>query len=116
MSYVLRSKLPSTVVDVVKLYTGEGCWRNGKYIHIHRISSDDPRCVMLLKKPRIKQVKNEHNDHPIKGCAWFKLDNGKFVVINVRYTYVWIGHQTHIRGYVWEMHYNEKQTSIYLGN
>ena len=56
MTYVLRSKLPVELVDYVKLFTGEGVWRNGKYINIHRIPKLDYRYEMLLSRPKIKQI------------------------------------------------------------
>ena len=43
MTHQLITKLPSEIVDIIKLYTGEGCWRNGKYINIHRIPKSDDR-------------------------------------------------------------------------
>jgi len=39
--------MPNELVDIVKLYTGEGLWRGGKYITIHKISKDDFRYFML---------------------------------------------------------------------
>ena len=103
---ILRKILPREIVDIVKLYTGEGCWRNGKYIQIHRISKDDERYTMLHKRPHIKQIYNKHGTLPWKGITWFKLENGKFIVIYVGYTHIWNGFQ-HIRGCIWEMNYNQ---------
>jgi hypothetical protein len=114
MAHVLRSKLPAYMVDHIKLYTGEGAWRNGKYINIHRIPLNDPRYEMLRKRPKIKQVHNGDYSHPIKGCTWFKFPNGKFVVINVGYLHNWNG-LGYINGYFWQMHYNQEQFDMYIG-
>lgn len=114
MTHVMKIRLGEDIYRVIKLFTGEGCWRNGKYIHLHKIPKNDARYAMLEKKPRIKQVYNESNDSPLKGSTWFKLPNGKFIVINVRYGYAWDGNN-HIKGLFWEMHYNEEMTAVYMG-
>ena len=109
MTHQLITKLPSEIVDIIKLYTGEGCWRNGKYINIHRIPKTDDRYLML-KKRRIIQVKNENISDTLRGMAWFKNDCGKFMVINSGYMKYWNG--THfIEGYLWELRYNGKVTT-----
>jgi hypothetical protein len=108
MSYVLRSVLPTECVDIIKEYTGEGCWRNGKYINIHLIPKDDFRYKMLLKRPRIRQLKY-NCPAPFKcGSAWFKLQNGKFMVINVLNGNFWNG-VFYEYGDLLEIHYNEKK-------
>ena len=112
-SDVLVAKLPKDIVDVIKLYTGEGCWRNGKYINIKRIPKKDARYAMLKSRPLIKQVYNECRQCCVKGSVWFKLDTGKFVVINSGFGYVWNGYQ-YITGEYWEMHYNKERTLKFL--
>ena len=114
MSYVLRSKLPAYVVDHVKLYTGEGLWRNNKFIHIHRISRNDLRYAMLKRLPKIKQVFNDfyQKDHPLRGCTWFKVDGKKHMVITVKYGR-YHGH-LHTENYYWEMFYNQKNIMVPL--
>jgi hypothetical protein len=116
MSYVLRTILPTAIVDHVKLYTGEGVWRKNKYINIHRICRDDPRYDMLRKRPRIRQIINDGTtyDSPFRGCAWFKLPNNKFMVITVRQGKSW-HNQPSVYGYLWEMHYNNNISTVYLG-
>jgi hypothetical protein len=109
MSNVLIIKLPKYIVDIIKLYTGEGCWRNGKYIHIHRIPKDDCRYKMLLKRPKIKQICYDSSSSEKAGCVWFKLHTGKFIVINVKYGYYWNG-VINIRGTFMEIHYNQTKT------
>jgi hypothetical protein len=93
------------VVNYIKLFTGELVMRNGKYSKIGRIPLSDPRYEILLKRPRIRQVNNRDLNHnyPLKGSVWFKL-NGKFMVINSGYKYVWVG--THNQeGYFTEVYY-----------
>lgn len=117
MTYVLRSKLPSYVVDHIKLFTGEGAWRNGKYINIHRIPSDDPRYEMLRRRPKIKQLCNDSYlpEQSLRGCTWFKTSENKFMVITVRYGRSW--HTAPSRyGHFWEMHYDKNVVERYLGN
>jgi hypothetical protein len=114
MSFVLRSKLPAYVVDHVKLFTGEAVWRNKKLVHIHRISKDDYRYRALKRLPLIKQVHNDHVDEPRRGCVWFKLSSGKFMVISVRYTHIKIPHQYEFSGYIWEMNYNKESTKLFV--
>jgi hypothetical protein len=112
MSFVLRSKLPLDVVNYIKLFTGEAMWYKGRFILIHRIPKSDFRFSLLRTLPKNRQLCNDNHDHPKRGCAWFKLDNGKFVVITVRYAH--LTPHGYPNGYVWEMHYNEKVTCIYL--
>jgi len=113
MTSQLITMLPYVLVDHIKLFTGEGCWRRGKYVHIHRIPKDDYRYAMLLRKPKIKQLRNMFNDdHPLRGVTWFKLPNKKFMVINVKY-------ERHIDGlyfntYIWELYYNEEKVMVAL--
>lgn len=106
MSHVLRSLLPVHCVDIVKEYTGEGCWRNGKYINIHRIQKTDCRYEMLRKKTRIKQLCYDSMSGLMAGCAWFKLQSGKFIVINVMHGKIWNGNYYEVRD-LWEMNYNQ---------
>jgi len=105
MAYALRSVLPSCIVDIIKEYTGEGCWRNGKYINIHRISKEDYRYQMLRRRPKIKQLQYDPVGDLKVGSTWFKLSNKKFVVINVFRGKHWNG-DFYIHGDFWEMHYN----------
>ena len=113
MTSQLITKLPHYVVNIIKLYTGEGCWRNNKYIHIHRIPKNDPRYEMLKNRPKIKQVRNDQKDHPLKGSAWFKMETGKFVVINVREGYYFNGN-FNIYGHFWEMHFKGEIITMYI--
>ena len=113
MSQILKLKFPTDIHNIIKLYTGEACWRNGKFIHIHRIPKNDPRYTMLLNKPKIKQVYNDNFNKPIKGSVWFKSPTGKFFVINVRYGYIWNGYH-YVQKEVWEMHYNQIKTICIL--
>lgn len=108
MSHVLRSKLPAFVVDYVKLYTGEGVWRHGKYINIRRIARDDFRYTMLREMPKIRQVTNDFilKDHPLRGCVWFKVNKKKYMVISVKYTRYY--HEYHTENYYWVMNYNNQ--------
>lgn len=112
MSNLLQEKLPTYVIDVIKLYTGEGEWRNGRYINITKIPKNDYRYHMLKKRPRIKQVRYSTHPPTKAGTVWFKVD-GKFMVISVTNKSVWNG--THnISGYFWEVYYNEKNSKVYL--
>jgi hypothetical protein len=104
------SNLPAELIDVIKQYTGEGMWRNGKFILISRIPRNDIRYRILAKRPRIKQVYSEVIDHPRKGSVWFKTAAGKFIVINVRNMYAQVTPQRTIFGCMWEMYYNGEQT------
>jgi hypothetical protein len=113
MSHVLKIRLGEDIHSIIKLYTGEACWRNGKYIHIHRIPKDDPRYEMLRKKPRIRQIKSCYTLNSLMGRSWFKLKNGKFMVISVLYSREW-GPGNYIEGYFWEMHYNMEKTICLL--
>lgn len=116
MTYVLRSKLPAAIVDHVKLFTGEGIWRKGRYINIHRIPRDDPRYEMLRRQPKIRQILNEASttDNPLRGAVWFKLPNNKFMMITVRHGKAWYNGGS-LYGCLWEMHYNKEVSTIYLG-
>ena len=110
---LLIEKLPKELVDIIKLYTGDGCWQNGMYINIKRIPKRDARYEMLKKRPLIKQVYNEYRECCIKGSVWFKLDTGKFIVINSGIGYVWNGHE-YITGEYWEMYYNKNRNLHFL--
>jgi hypothetical protein len=109
MSNILVCKLPQYIVNNIKLYTGEGCWRNGKYIHIHRIPKDDYRYTMLLKRPRIKQIYNNENGHNLKGAVWFKLNTGKFMFVCVKYNRIRLLNNMYYYGYVWELYYDKRK-------
>lgn len=111
MAHVFRSVIPTHCVDIIKEYTGEACWRNGKFIHIHRISSSDPRYQMLKKRPKIKQLKHDSLGELLVGSTWFKLANNKFIVINVFRGKRWNG-ERYINGDFWEMNYNSTKTVI----
>ena len=114
MTEQLSKKLPNELVDHVKLYTGEAYWTNrGKFQLVYRFSKDDYRYAMLSKRPRLKQILNEnYNDH-LRGCAWFKREDGRFVVINVRYM-----HNRSVlgprEGYFWEMYNGDEKTTVFL--
>jgi hypothetical protein len=103
--------LPTEIVDIIKTYTGEGIWQNGKFINIHKISKSDNRYKMLLKRPRIKQVHHCDINNPLKGCVWFKTTRGKFMLINVIINCrIPIANLYHLAD-VWEMYYNTKVTT-----
>jgi hypothetical protein len=104
---MLQYRLPKEIVDIIKLYTGEGCWQNGKYINIHRIPQNDFRYAMLTKRPRIKLLCYDCSRAAFMGCVWFKLHTGKFVVLNLKEKKM--GEFTY---YIWEMHYNQEVTKI----
>jgi hypothetical protein len=107
MSCTLKSILPEYILNIVKEYTGEGCWRNGIYINIHRISKNDPRYFMLSKKPKIKQLNYSATSNLKSGTTWFKLKNGKFVIINVLHGVYWDKrYNKYIVGDVMEIQYN----------
>jgi hypothetical protein len=113
MACVLRIILPSCIVDIIKEYTGEGCWRNGKYINIHRIPPNDPRYQMLKKRSKIRQLQYDPVGGLIVGSTWFKLPNKKFIVINVYRGKHWNG-DFYVHGDFWEMHYNGEKFIRYL--
>jgi hypothetical protein len=114
MTSILRTVLPKDVVDVIKLYTGEGHWRNGKYIHIHRIPVSDPRYSVLSRRPVIKQIHNDCFNNPYRGCVWFKLPTGKFMVIGVREGFEWFGNFEKVEGHFWELNYNQEKTLLLI--
>lgn len=106
--------LPTELVDIIKTYTGEGLWRNGKFITINKISKSDKRYEILLKRPRIKQIHHCDINNPVKGCVWFKTTTGKFMLINVIIDCrIPIGNFYHAAD-VWEMHYNAKVTKLVI--
>ena len=94
------------VVNYIKLFTGELIFKNGRFTRIKKIPLSDPRYELLLERPRIRQIHNHdlNHSHPLKGSVWFKI-NGKFMVINSGYQYVWIGTH-HQEGYFTEIFYN----------
>ena len=105
MTSQLITMLPHYIVNHIKLFTGEGWWRNGKYIHIHRIPRNDLRYELLLRRPKIKQIHNGSvDDGKLIGAAWFKLPTNKFMVIYVIYKKFING--IFYDGYIWELHYN----------
>jgi len=86
MKHVLESKLPSDLIPVLKLFTGEIRERNGKYMH--QLSRNDPRYKLLRKRPRILVLQNKHYDGDKKGYGftWFKtIDRSKHIIISVYY-------------------------------
>lgn len=105
MTHVLRSVLPAAIVDIIKEFTGEACWRRGKFIHIHRIPRNDFRYEMLRRRPKIKQVNYDAAGDVKAGCAWFKLPNNKFIVVNVIQGRYWFNDR-YVNGDIWEMCYN----------
>jgi hypothetical protein len=111
MTSLLIAKLPEYVVDHVKLFTGEGCWRNGRYLNIHRIPKNDHRYILLKKMPRIKQVVLTVSNPTRVGSVWYKLNNGKYVVIRTGQGDYWNGHH-YVTGNFWEMYYNEKRVLV----
>jgi len=111
MSNALVSKLPEYLVDHIKLFTGEGEWRNGKYVNIRRIDKSDSRYSLLKKRPQIKQItynfsgKVRFRKHFRAGCVWFKLNNNKFVVLTCGKGNFWNG-LDYVDSCYWEMQYN----------
>jgi hypothetical protein len=112
MSTALVSKLPDCLVDHIKLFTGEGEWRNGKYVNIRRIPKSDSRYSLLTKMPRIKQITYNFSGQVriLKcfraGCVWFKLKNNKFIVLTKGNGNFWNGFD-YIDSCYWEMQYNK---------
>ena len=107
-----RFYLMKEIVDIVKTFTGEAYWRNGKFILVRRILKTDERYTMLKRRPRIKQIFNNDVNNPVKGSVWFKLATGKFMVINVIEGSICIGTQQY-HGTFREIHYNRK-SELYL--
>jgi hypothetical protein len=66
---------------------------------------------MLRKRPRVKQLIYDSTEKWINGSTWFKLKNGKFVVINVGKMKVWNGTRFE-HGVFWQMHYNTEQKVV----
>lgn len=114
MTDLLSKKLPNELVDHIKLYTGEAYWTNqGKFRLVYRFSKEDYRYAMLLNRPRMKQILNDSYNNNIRGCVWFKRADGRFVLINVRFT----RHQTvwgPVNGYYWEMFNGDEKTTVFL--
>lgn len=102
-------RLSPELVDHIKLFTGEGCWQNGRYVNIRKISRTDPRYAMLSKRPRIRQLPSNFDRHldPLRGSVWFKLATGKFFVINVIFTKHRIG-DINYEGIYRETYYDTK--------
>jgi len=113
MTHVLRIVLPAYIVDIIKEFTGEACWRRGKFIHIHRIPRNDFRYTMLRGRPKIKQLQYDPVGDLKVGSTWFKLPNKKFIVINVYRGKHWNG-DFYIHGDFWEMHYNGEKLICYV--
>jgi hypothetical protein len=68
---------------------------------------------MLLKRPKLKQIRNDHYDAPLKGAVWFKSSAGKFVFITVRYGFSFTNLGLMTR-FVWEMDYDQKKTAVFV--
>jgi len=116
MTDLLIEKLPAELVDHIKLFTGEAYWCNkGKFRLVYRIPRNDERYFMLSKRPRVKQVFNDYNDHRLRGCTWFKREDGRFVVINVRFSHLRIENNFGIEGHFWEMYNGDEKTAVYIG-
>lgn len=113
MSYVLTNKIPQSMVDVIKLYTGEAVWRNGKFIIINKISKRDYRYDVLKKRPKIKQLRFESFSKSLYGCAWFRLQNKNFVVITVGSYRIW-REDGYIDDLIWMLHYDNNRIIRYL--
>lgn len=97
MTDQLTVLLPEDIVTVIKLFTGEIVYRNGKFIK--RIGSGDYRCEIMRRMPRIKQLHNSvvNDEQDWRGAVWFKtLDKKNHIVISVYYN-AWHGRR------VWEM-------------
>ena len=114
MAYTLISKLPYYIVNEIKLFTGEACWRRGKFIHIHKIPKEDPRYELLLKKPKIRQIRIDRVLNYMNGYTWFKLDNGKFAVISVGIMKEWIEGLGGLERTFWKMEYNQQKILRYV--
>jgi hypothetical protein len=109
----LTKRLPHEMVDHIKLFTGDAMWLNGKFVKITKIAKDDFRYAMLKKMPKIKQLPDEYFQYPHRskrGCVWFKLKNGKFVTITVRYKRV--GQSF---AFYWEFQYNQTCIDKFIG-
>ena len=114
MAELFNMKLPFELVDIIKLYTGEAYERNDRIYPVVRIPKTDDRYSMLLKRPKIKQLPNRYYEYSKAGSTWFKLPNGKFIVITVKYGHHW-DMITRLEGIFWEMDYNSTKTTIYIG-
>lgn len=109
MSKIIKDLFPTDIHNEIKLFTGEACWRNGKFVHC--IPNDDPRYTMLKKMKKIKQVPNGTFGFPTRGSVWFKLPNGKFNVITVRKGYLKTNMYYAVHD-IWEMQYNQTRTIL----
>jgi hypothetical protein len=114
---IIRTKskcfmLAHELVDIIKTFTGDAYWRNGKFVLVRRIPKTDERYAMLKKRPRIKQIFNNDCNNSVKGSVWFKLPTGKFMVINIIEGSIRIGTQQY-HGTFREIHYN-MQSETYI--
>lgn len=110
----LIQKLPFELVDHIKLYTGDSYWRNGKFYNVKKIDKNDIRYTFLRNMPKIKQIHNNYVEQPTRGAVWFKLENGKFITISVRYKMEFYT-TARVIGYFWEFQYNQKCENYFIG-
>jgi len=110
----LIKKLPGELVDHIKLYTGHAYWRNGKFYNVKKIDKNDIRYTILRNMPKIKQIHNNYFEQPKRGAVWFKLENGKFITISVRYKLEFYT-TARVIGYFWEFHCNQKCENYFIG-
>jgi hypothetical protein len=112
-SKIGKPLLNNDVLTIIKLFTGEIHYRNGKYIKINRIPKLDYRYEMLFRRPKIRQILNtDINDHRLKGSVWFKINN-KFMVFNVGYLRIWYVDR-YYDGYIKEIFYNNNVSVSYV--
>jgi hypothetical protein len=86
MPHVLESRLPSDLIPVLKLFTGEIRERNGKYMR--QISRRDSRYKLLRKLPKVLVLDHDRFTDEKKGYGftWFKtMDRTKHITISVYY-------------------------------
>ena len=87
MPHVLESRLPSDLIPVLKLFTGELRERNGKYMR--QIPKQDIRYKVLRKLPRVLLLDyHNHFAGEKKSCGftWFKtIDRTKHITISIYY-------------------------------
>jgi len=86
MPHVLESRLPSDLIPVLKLFTGEIRERNGKYMR--QISRRDSRYKLLRKLPKVLVLDHDRFTGEKKGYGftWFKtMDRTKHITISVYY-------------------------------
>lgn len=108
------NRLSTELIDHIKLFSGEGHWRDGKYMTI--IPKDDYRYKMLKRKPRIRQLSSNFDKHldRLRGCVWFKLPNGKFFMVNIIYKRQHIGASYH-EAFYRETYYDSKAVIELIG-